>query len=330
MTSLKSDEDSANTLARNGRRDAEVSPMKIDHADTGFELLLRKPGLLWLEITPECDLKCLHCYSDASSRSKPDASVDWNKVLSDGFDVGYRRVQFIGGEPTLHPQLTSLIENADVIGYKSIEIFSNLTLLNEHLLDTLSKHNVSVATSLYGSNEKVHESITYSKGSFLKTVSGIKKVVERGLKVRVGIVVTELNKEGVTKTIDLLVSLGINKDNISRDHVRSVGRGEKLTRTEYTEGTLCGNCWKGNLAVSWSGKVYPCVFARQQVVGNIHTEELATIVSSEKLREFRRLSYNFWLRETKRGDCVPNHEDCVPESGPCGPDDREKCNPMSW
>ncbi len=66
-----------------------------------------RPGLsfLWLEITGRCGLSCSHCYA----RSGPSGSHgtmtadDWRSVISQAAGLGVSMVQFIGGEPTLHP-----------------------------------------------------------------------------------------------------------------------------------------------------------------------------------------------------------------------------------
>jgi MoaA/NifB/PqqE/SkfB family radical SAM enzyme len=69
-------------------------------------------NMLWLELTPRCSLQCVHCYAD----SGPDRPLysglgrdDWAKALRQASDLGCKRVQFIGGEPTLHPALSDLV-----------------------------------------------------------------------------------------------------------------------------------------------------------------------------------------------------------------------------
>lgn len=65
---------------------------------------------MWLEITGKCQLECVHCYAD----SGPDGTAgsmttnDWYRVIDEAASMGIRMVQFIGGEPTLHPDLPDL------------------------------------------------------------------------------------------------------------------------------------------------------------------------------------------------------------------------------
>src|SRR2546426_11566137 len=83
---------------------------------------------LWLEITEKCNLHCVHCYAD----SAPDRPLlgsmellDWMKVIGEASGLGCTRLQFIGGEPTVHPGLAKLIEHARDAGFEFIEVYTN-------------------------------------------------------------------------------------------------------------------------------------------------------------------------------------------------------------
>ena len=97
-------------------------------------------SFLWLEITRRCNLTCAHCYVE----SRPDlpltdgmAFADWCRVLDDARALGCRRVQFIGGEPTLYPHLPRLLEHAVHAGFSQCEVFTNASLLREDLVADL-------------------------------------------------------------------------------------------------------------------------------------------------------------------------------------------------
>src|SRR5438045_3225579 len=75
-----------------------------------------EPGLrfLWLELTGRCNLHCVHCYADSSPTSNHGTMTthDWEVVLDQAQELGVRKVQFIGGEPTLHPGFRELVIRA--------------------------------------------------------------------------------------------------------------------------------------------------------------------------------------------------------------------------
>ena len=70
---------------------------------------------------------------------------EWHTTLAEAFDLGCRKVQFIGGEPTLYPRLPDLIADAGRRGYEFIEVFTNATLLSDSLLGTFLRWGARLA-----------------------------------------------------------------------------------------------------------------------------------------------------------------------------------------
>jgi uncharacterized radical SAM superfamily Fe-S cluster-containing enzyme len=91
--------------------------------------------LLWLEVTGRCNLRCTHCYADSSPDVKLDQGLgpaDWIRIIDEAADLGCQRVQFIGGEPMLHPILPSLVAAARARAFEHIEIYTNGTFFRAH------------------------------------------------------------------------------------------------------------------------------------------------------------------------------------------------------
>jgi sulfatase maturation enzyme AslB (radical SAM superfamily) len=140
---------------------------------------LKDLSFLWLEITQKCNLECLHCYADSSPREDLLGRMDtqtWLSVLEESATLGCSQVQFIGGEPTLHPDLPRMIRYASACGYSFIEVFTNATRFDECFIDTFIEHRVDIATSFYSDVPDTHDAITRHHGSFARTVS--KEIVE--------------------------------------------------------------------------------------------------------------------------------------------------------
>jgi iron-sulfur cluster protein len=70
-----------------------------------------------------------------------------------------------------------------------------------------------------------------------------------------------------------LTELGVADVNV--DRVREVGRGVRHQQPGLEQ--LCGACTGDKLAVSPTGDVWPCVFARWLVLGNVQRSSLADI-----------------------------------------------------
>ncbi len=252
-------------------------------------------NFLWLEITRRCNLTCAHCYTSSgpglplTERMK---FADWCGVMGEARAVGCRRLQFIGGEPTVHPDLGRLLEHATRVGFKRCEVFTNATLLREDLVQTFKDLGVLVHFSFYSFDPLVHDQITGQKGSFERTVEGIRQLVRRRIRLAAGVILipqnalVPQNAAHLRQTKKFLRRLGV--DAIGTDRVRGVGRGEQFVPRARPLGELCGQCWSGKLCIDASGDAHPCVFSRFASVGNVLEEGLRTIVTGARLRAFRR------------------------------------------
>jgi Radical SAM superfamily/4Fe-4S single cluster domain len=98
-----------------GRFTPTITSEKGPIRTNSMELLKSKAGtgeaklpplnFLWLEITGKCNLRCTHCYAESAPRGTHGSLTrcEWHAIIADAKQVGADTVQFIGGEPTLHP-----------------------------------------------------------------------------------------------------------------------------------------------------------------------------------------------------------------------------------
>jgi MoaA/NifB/PqqE/SkfB family radical SAM enzyme len=244
---------------------------------------------LWLEITGRCNLTCAHCYAS----SGPDLALtgrmkssDWCRVIEEARAEGCRRLQFIGGEPTIHPDLQTLLEHATHVGFRRCEVFTNATVLREDLVQRFKRLGVLVHFSFYSFDPAVHDQITGQRGSFERTVEGIRQLVRRRVRLAAGIILLPQNAAHLRQTKRFLHRLGVSL--IATDRVRGVGRGQRFVqRTVVSRGDLCGECWNGRLCIDASGDAHPCVFSRCVTVGNVLNDGIGAIVTGTRLRAFR-------------------------------------------
>ncbi len=279
---------------------------------------------MWLELTKSCNLFCAHCYEGAGtnhphpkplpSREREPISLEqWKDILAEGALLRAKRVQFVGGEPTLYPGLMELIEYARSCRYKEIEVFTNATRLEDSLLRQCASSGVKVALSFYSCDPKTHDTITGRTGSFRRTLQGIKDILAYNIPVRVGIVLMRDNLSHLMDTVEFLKGLGLKDREIEWDYVRPTGRGEaevalmgRDVRTEvtpfklsssleekrwyYDRGYARGTCWKGKIAISCEGDVYPCVFARKMSAGKFPEMSLEEIIQGQALQRLWQIT----------------------------------------
>jgi MoaA/NifB/PqqE/SkfB family radical SAM enzyme len=268
---------------------------------------------LWLEVTGKCQLACVQCYAGSGPGGTHGtlSASQWRDVIREAAACGVRKVQFIGGEPTLRPDLPSLIAHATACGL-GVEVFTNLVSMPERLWECFSVNRVSVATSYYTDDPEQHAMIT-GRGTLARTRDNIANALRLGLELRVGLIGV-LEGQRVSQAREDLIRLGVEPARIGYDRLRQVGRGVREPEIGNTPGQLCGHCARGVAAVSSDGDVWPCVFARWQPLGNVLADGLATVLG-EPLAAARQALYGLGAPAALDG-CNPH--DSPPDT--CGPD----------
>jgi len=283
---------------------------------------LRETTFLWLEITGRCQLECTHCYAS----SGPDGSHgvmtarDWRDVLDQAANLGVSMVQFIGGEPTLHPDLIDLINHARRARL-AVEVFSNLVHVTDAVWAALAQPGVCLATSYYSDDAQQHARIT-GRRSHARTRANIAKARRLGIPLRAGVIDLGDDQQRAAQAMTELHELDVSA--VGYDRLRQVGRGEREQQQSIEQ--LCGHCGDRVAAVGPDGSVWPCVFSRWLPVGNVLDTPLAEILSGPTaLRTQAALGARFAQRVVNcTPDCNPN---CNPQCNPCSPRCTPGCQP---
>lgn len=209
-------------------------------------------------------------------------AADWRRVIEQAAELGVSMVQFIGGEPTLYPQLPALVDHALAAGVH-VEVFSNLVHVTPVLWDTFGRTGVRLACSYYSDDAAQHAAVTGRVGSHARIRANIGEVVRRSIPLRVGVI--DLGGgQRAEQAVAELKSLGVAE--VGLDRLRQVGRGVRDQQPSMDQ--LCGHCASDVLAISPDGAVWPCVFSRWLPVGNVQTASLADILADEPVRHVRR------------------------------------------
>ena len=148
---------------------------------------LKGINFAWLEITKKCPLECKHCYVASSPRLSHGVmqADDWKHTMDQLKDLGCKAVQFIGGEPSIHPSFCDLLAHAAQLGF-SVEVYSNLVGITSRMWSLFVEHKIKLACSFYSDQPSIHDQITKTPGSFQRTFANIEKALSLGLTLRVG------------------------------------------------------------------------------------------------------------------------------------------------
>ncbi|WP_283137233.1 radical SAM/SPASM domain-containing protein [Rhizohabitans arisaemae] len=253
------------------------------------------------ELTGRCQLSCSHCYASSGPLVGHGAMTgdDWCRLIDEAAALAIHEVQFIGGEPTRHPEFERILTHA--IDKVQVEVFTNLYRIKESLWERLARPGVSLATSFYSNQQSEHARITGRHDGYGRTRANIIRAVGLGISIRAAIV-DMLPGQHIEEARTELSALGVTR--IRVDRLRGIGRAATLTAAPDPS-QLCGRCGDKRLAVSPSGDVTPCVLSRWMITGNVLAQPLAAIVGGQA-----------WYEALTR---IP------PVTGVCDPE----CNPAS-
>lgn len=178
---------------------------------------------LQLFLTEVCNLSCKHCYlGSREKRHFTFSSEEINKALKLFSKLGVKNLDFTGGEPTYHPLLPSLIEEAKKQNYKKISIVTNGT--NPDLFKKINPKKVLIRFSLDGITPQTHDYLR-GQGVFKKCISSLKLALRKGFSVEIIFTVHSRNIQEVEKAIKFLDKMKVSR--ISFNVVSIMGNAEK-------------------------------------------------------------------------------------------------------
>jgi len=156
---------------------------------------LSAPTEVAIEVTKNCNLKCVQCFS-WDSRFSEDEELSFDELKALGQKLSEMKVfsvVFSGGEPFLRK---NFLELCDYYSKLNIDVgFStNGTFLDDEACKKIVQFNLGrgLQVSIDGSCKDVHDKIR-GKGSFEKVIQGIKNLVKNGVNPSIATTVLSYN-----------------------------------------------------------------------------------------------------------------------------------------
>jgi len=185
---------------------------------------------IFFHILTKCNLKCRHCYINPAQHGKntlPLAVITaWLEALSQ--DSNSKNLIFLGGEPTLHPDLPAAVKYARNLGFGSITIDTNGYLFHDILAKVKPGEVDFFSFSLDGATRDTNDRIR-GAGSFDTCIAGIRKANSKGFGTSLIFTASSANIHEVDRLPPLLKDLGIDRFFIQTIGLR--GRSAKGNKT---------------------------------------------------------------------------------------------------
>jgi len=167
---------------------------------------------VFFHILTACNLTCRHCY--INPREHGTGMVErndlekWLALFHD--DAKETNVIFLGGEPTMHPDLPHLIRFARKAGYASVTVDTNGFLFHDFLSKVDAADLDFLSFSLDGPTPAINDPLR-GAGVFATCTKNLQAAVAAGFNVSLIYTVSRQNIAHLPKMVPLLASWGVKR-----------------------------------------------------------------------------------------------------------------------
>lgn len=201
--------------------DASVTPEVLQRFRWTFEERLRAsegPQKVIMNVTYVCNNRCTFCA--VGTRTQVDGHPQRQREHLDRYRaMGVTMVDFDGGEPTLNPELVSLVRYAREVGYTRVNVTTNGRMLAyEKFARSLVRSGLTTLLfSVHGHNAQLHAQQVGVAEAFEQTVQGIRHArlhAPPGVELGMNVTVTKGNYLHLEALTQLAWDLGLRWVNI--------------------------------------------------------------------------------------------------------------------
>jgi putative heme d1 biosynthesis radical SAM protein NirJ2 len=159
--------------------------------------------------TNECNLKCEHCYQDASAAQERELSTaEGLRMIDEIARAGFKIMIFSGGEPLLRPDIFELVEHAATRGLRPV-FGSNGTLITEEVALRLKAGGAAaMGISVDSLDAARHDRFRGLPEAHALTLAGIENCKRAGLPFQIHTTVVDWNRDEIGALTDFAQEIG--------------------------------------------------------------------------------------------------------------------------
>ena len=162
-------------------------------------------GVLWLGL--HCDVRCKFCYDiHLAKANKSWLSFDQAATALQKFRFYYQNtaVDFMGGEPTLHPQILEIVEHAATIGLRPTVITHGMHLASMERAEAYQKAGIhDFLVSIHGIGETIRTIHGRGKDNFNRQMRALDNLRNLGVSFRFNVTMIRDNAAQLEAIVDL-------------------------------------------------------------------------------------------------------------------------------
>ncbi|MBD3352217.1 MAG: radical SAM protein [Candidatus Lokiarchaeota archaeon] len=270
------------------------------------------PIVVLISPTMRCNLRCKGCYAGKYGKEDDLPYEVFDRVVSEGEQLGTAFFIILGGEPFLYKDLIKIAKKHK---HAYFQVYTNSTMLNEQMVKKLAKvGNILPILSLEGYEDLTDD--RRGKGIYKKVMETMDRLKRHGVPFGYSCTVTKMNAELIMSDpfVDFLIAkggyigwyflampVGANPDMslmpTPEQRLAMVERAEHLRATRpfffidfWNDAPYVGGCIAGKhyCHITSQGDVEPCIFTHF-AMDNIKEKSLLECFNSKYFQKLRSL-----------------------------------------
>jgi radical SAM protein with 4Fe4S-binding SPASM domain len=182
------------------------------------------PGVVFLEMTKGCNLRCVWCYNNAQTPLKNELTTDQWKKCIDRLSGNECTLIFTGGEALTRKDLFEIADHAKQLGFKT-QLFTNGTLIDPQKAREIAHAFDYVRITIDGATASTNDFIR-GTGGFKRAINGMQLLVDKGVPVCWQTIVSQHNLHELSMIPEKAIELGAS--GLRMASVDPIGRGSKV------------------------------------------------------------------------------------------------------
>lgn len=143
----------------------------IERIREEFWIKNRHPHVGGIELTPYCNLQCIHCYLQDQEKQALLSTAEVKYIIDKLFDAGVLFLYFTGGEIFTRPDFFEIYIYAKQKGF-IVELLTNGTLINSEAIEIFNQFPpASISISMYGKDEESYYRVTGQNGMYNRVIN---------------------------------------------------------------------------------------------------------------------------------------------------------------
>lgn len=241
--------------------------------------------LAMLEMTYDCNLRCVHCYlpdRPGMARGHKMTLQRINQIIEGMKRLHVLELSITGGEVLLDREFIEIVQKLSE--YFVVNVLSNATLVTEVVARELSRVKIkNFRSTLYSYDPAVHDAIVGIAGSYLATLNGLELLKRHGVPLAVNVPVLKQNIDDLAHTrawleshsipyaFDYLIFPSTERALDSLVDPQRLADEAHLGNLQPICSSVC-SAYYGKLRIDPTGDVFPCEYL-DDPIGNLFSDD---------------------------------------------------------